>query len=486
MMRRFVAVLGLALIVVLAGCERGETPTDVDTQRARADRQAPVAVNVVLDGQADREMLRELSRHGRVTGQIEEIDAVFLVGEQGALDAIRDLDFVRAAGLNAERSAGPPRPPLPIQDFAAGLNTWDLDAVNVTDLGGGRVPPFQQAGGFTGEGVYVGVLDTGLLDSWRHYFPVERIATEYARSFTGGGALNAGNVASQPNKWEHDVSGHGTHVTSTILGYNLDGVPINGVAPRATVIPVKVLNQGGFGWSAMIARGIVHIANLKAGPLSAHPVIINMSLGGPTLDPVEQAAIDFAIANGVIVVAAAGNFGDADDPADRGMAFPGAYPPVISAGAAGWIGEWGGAGSPTPDFSWWVTGDVPDPTSAADFYVTEFSSREMAGQDLDVVAPGSWVVGPFQLDLGHIGYFFLGGTSMASPHVAGIAALMAQKDGSLTAADAESILESTAVPLPAGSRTILNPDGSTRTVSWGTDATGSGIAVADAAVGAVP
>ena len=58
-----------------------------------------------------------------------------------------------------------------------------------------------------------------------------------------GGGGEVGYVSSQPNKWEHDQNSHGTHVTSTILGYSLLGTPVNGVAPMAKVIPVKVLNQ---------------------------------------------------------------------------------------------------------------------------------------------------------------------------------------------------------------------------------------------------
>ena len=104
------------------------------------------------------------------------------------------------------------------------------------------------------------------------------------------------------------------------------------VRRRATIIPVKVLGNGGFGWSSVVARGITYIADLKAGPLAGHPVVINMSLGGPELDAVEQAAIDYAISKGVIIVAAAGN------EAEAGMSYPGAYRPVISAGSFGWVG----------------------------------------------------------------------------------------------------------------------------------------------------
>ncbi len=69
--------------------------------------------------------------------------------------------------------------------------------------------------------MYVAILDTGLLPTWRQYFPQERIATQYAKAFGGGGQDN-GNVPELPNKWEQDVNSHGTHVTSAILGYSVE------------------------------------------------------------------------------------------------------------------------------------------------------------------------------------------------------------------------------------------------------------------------
>ncbi len=63
-----------------------------------------------------------------------------------------------------------------------GLSTWDQDAINVTDFGFNN-----RQVAYDGTGVYVAVLDTGLVDSWRQYFPQERIAEEYGIAFGGGG-----------------------------------------------------------------------------------------------------------------------------------------------------------------------------------------------------------------------------------------------------------------------------------------------------------
>ena len=95
---------------------------------------------------------------------------------------------------------------------------------------------------------------------------------------------------------------------------------------------------------------------------------------------------------------------------------------------------------------------MPEGPDADDFYITDFSSRALPGQDLDVAAPGSWVRGPYQTNSGQLSWYFLGGTSMASPHVAGIAALMAQKHPSLTCAEAEDILEASSVYLAPAAR----------------------------------
>jgi subtilisin family serine protease len=456
-MKRSIAIFA-ALIMVLSLVVATASAATVKT----------IGINVVLTN-ITTARLEKLGEFGKVLNKLPAIDAVTMRALETNLPAIRALPFVVAATPDARRN-GAPVDAVAATDFTDGLSTWDLDAVNVTDFGFDN-----RQVDYDGSGVYVAVLDTGLLDSWRQYFPEERIAEEYAISFGGGGG-EAGWVSTQPEKWQHDQDSHGTHVTSTILGYNLRGNPVNGVAPMATVIPVKVLNQNGSGWSSVIARGIVYVADLKAGVLADYPVVINMSLGGTMLDAVEKAAIDYAIDKGVIIVASAGNRGT------EGMGYPGAYEPVISVAASGYIGEW----YPAAGGAWWYLMNVAEPTNPAQFYITDFSSRQKTGQDLDVAAPGSWIVGPYQVNSGQLSYYFLGGTSMASPHVAGIVALMTQKDPLLTALEAEDILTSTAIYLAPGCRTLYTSAGTTEEVCWDADATGSGLATADAALDAIP
>jgi hypothetical protein len=456
------------LFLFITSCQKSlqepqaTSASDLQKRSGNTSSGAQAGINIVLNRPVTDAIIKELNTYGTVRDVLSQIKGLTLVTSGDKLAVIKNLPYVRSANFDAERM-GAPLDGVAVSDFTGGINTWNLDAINVTNFGAGRTIEKD------GAGVYIGVLDSGFPDSWRQYIPQERVAVQYATSFGGGGA-NVGNVSEQPNKWEHDQASHGISTTSIILGYQFGSTLVNGVAPKSTVIPVKVLNQNGAGWSSVIARGIVYIADLKAGALSNSPVVINMSLGGPVQDALETAAIDYAISKGVIVVASAGN------EAEQGMSYPAAYAPVISAGSFGWINQW-----TTP--TWWRTLDVADPTKASDFFIADYSSRPKAGQDLDVVAPGEWVVTPFQENSGQLSYFFVSGTSASSPHVAGIVALLLQQKSSLTAAQAEAALEAAAIPIPAGSRSVIDPfTGSPTTISWGADAAGSGLITADAAL----
>jgi subtilisin family serine protease len=441
---------------------------------------------------------------------------------------------------------------------AGGNETWDSDQINVENVSQ------------TGAGVYVAVLDTGLVPEWKDYFPDARVAQELGKGFYQSVNFKAKNsdpcgVSIETGALREvsfigsRTSAHGTHVASTIIGFNyrsntdaaqgypLPAIQVRGIAPNATIIPVRVLadyqvpalpkcdnpdteqqTSINFGTDGMVSAGIDYVTSLARGTLAGKRIVINMSLGDTVKSDQIEAAIDRAIAAGVVVVASAGNEGEA------GMGWPGAYPQVISAGSSGWTGEWldDGASGNAPANGvryrmFWLqdtnggltpplnpgSGDVADPTAAGDVYVSDFSSREKAGQDLDVLAPGSWVRGPFASDPGynHLPYwskgigdllghnqgnfFYVGGTSMASPHVAATAALMLEKNDGLTSAQIETIMEGSALSIGAGSRQVWDPfhvdangnaDPSFVTMSWGTDATGAGLLQSDAAVAATP
>jgi subtilisin family serine protease len=442
---------------------------------------------------------------------------------------------------------------------AGGNHTWDSDQIDIENVSQ------------TGAGVYVAILDTGLVPNWKDYFPDDRVAEELGVGFSQAvdmtiaknnceltlnpkGAVKAGSFIGSRS------SSHGTHTASTVIGYNyysntdavqgfpLPAVQVRGIAPNATIIPVKVLGDYqiparpactdlpaaekgsqtiNFGTDGMVAAGIDYVTSLAQGQLAGKRIVINMSLGDTVKADIIEQAINRAIAAGVIVVASAGNEGEA------GMGWPGAYPQVISAGASGWTGEWlddGASGNPPADGfryrMFWLqdtnggltpplnpdSGNVAEP-GIGDVYVTDFSSREKAGQQLDVLAPGSWVRGPFPGVPGynHLpfwshgksdifgknpgNFFYVGGTSMAAPHVTAVAALILEKNPSRTQAQVESILKGSAAPIAAGSAQVWDPfhvdadgngDPSFVTFSWGADATGAGLLQADGAIAATP
>jgi subtilisin family serine protease len=464
-------MLAVAAVLAIGACNDQQEPnTGNNPGPELASTGGTIGINVVLKAPATAADRTELAKYGTLLDEIAELNAIRLRARESQLSAIQALAFVKAATPDAARNAIP-IDAVAAEDFLAGANAWDQDAINVTNFGAGRTLPAQ----YTGEGVNVAILDTGLLPTWRQYFPQERIREEYAIQF-GGGGQDQGTVVTHDDGWENDTDSHGTHVTSTILGYQFGGGTFNGVAPLARIIPVKVLNQNGSGWSSAIARAIEYVTELKTGALSGAPMVINMSLGGGSPDALEQEAIDKAVAAGVIIVASAGNNGDG------GMGWPGAFANVISAAASGWNKQFvncAAADQPSNAGSWWRSCDYPENTSQ--LYMANFSARPKAGQDLDVVAPGAWVVGPYQTNQSNRpSFFYLSGTSMASPHVAGIVALMAQQNTALTAAQAEYTLQRKATPLAAGCATVIRED---EEQCWPASATGSGFITATAALG---
>jgi Subtilase family len=379
---------------------------------------------------------------------------------------------------------------------------------------------------YDGSGVWVAVLDSGFYPNWRDYFDTNSVLTQYASAFV------AANGNQNDNQWEVGSDPHGMATAATIVGYrfvddtNEGGwgqgyatgsagtYSVPGVAPGAQVIPIKVCEPVGCFGSAINA-GVDYVTSLK----KAHPnqpIVINESLGGSQLDATEKAAIDAALKAGVVIVASAGNEGDA------GMGFPGAYEPVIGVGAGGWVDQW----NQYPDKKWWLD-DVPE-TGVNQVYITGFSSRQKAGQYLDVISTGRYLLLPYpcanlykdgqvtsatnhrtcaskatpdNAQSAPFQYLFISGTSFSAPTIAGVVALMLDKKGSLSNADAtfgtlnnpaswgpgslEKLLENSATPIQPGSVVVTHRTGDPLTETWGSDATGHGWVFVDDALAAV-
>jgi subtilisin len=200
---------------------------------------------------------------------------------------------------------------------------------------------------------------------------------------------------------------HGTHVAGTIAAID-DGDGVVGVAPGARLWAVKVLNKRGSGYSSWIIAGIDWVA-ANAGTIE----VANMSLGGAGFSQAEYDAIQGAVNAGVAFAVAAGNEDD-----DANNYSPGGFDNVLSVSAlADFNGLPGGGAAPT------CRTDVDDT-------LADFSNW---GPEVDIAAPGVCILSTYPLEKGEYGT--ISGTSMASPHVAGVLALLASSNNPANATD---------------------------------------------------
>jgi serine protease len=232
-----------------------------------------------------------------------------------------------------------------------------------------------------GKGVVVAVLDTGI--AYEDYDDFRQVPDLKGVTFTEG--YDFVNLDRHAN----DDHGHGTHVAGTIAQATDNGEGVAGVAFGATLMPVKVLDHFGGGTTAQIADAIRWAADHGAR-------VINMSLGGGGRSAVMEKAVEYARKQGAVVVCAAGNGG-------RGVVeYPAAYPGSVAVGAVG------PGGARAPYSSWGKELDLTAPGG-------DKSQGEGAGVVQNTIDPQ---------DVSRAVYASYQGTSMATPHVAGVAALL--------------------------------------------------------------
>ncbi|MGJ7451071.1 S8 family serine peptidase [Aquipuribacter sp. MA13-6] len=199
-----------------------------------------------------------------------------------------------------------------------------------------------------------------------------------------------------------DRDGHGTHVAGVVAAVPGNGIGVVGLAPGSQVLPLRVLDENGEGYSSDVADAVVEAALYGVD-------VINLSLSSDYDDPWVAEAVEYALGEGVVVVAAAGNAGDVGNP----VQYPAATAGVIAVAAS----------------------DIDD-------RVPSWSSRHPY---VAVAAPGDEIVSTV-LDGG---YDWYSGTSMATPHVAATAALLRSASPTASVASIRRALTCTAVDIEA-------------------------------------
>ncbi|MHC4309598.1 MAG: S8 family peptidase [Planctomycetota bacterium] len=269
-----------------------------------------------------------------------------------------------------ERSCYPDVPP-------AQMRPWGVMKVN----GGFRL------GG--GEGMTVAVLDSGV---YKDHLDLKANVVD-CKDATKRGIRDGCR----------DDNGHGTHVSGTIVADGGDDrLGIVGVAPKAKLMAIKVCDKSGRCWGDNVAAGIFYAVDNGAN-------IISMSFGGYSADSVVEPAIAYAVSNGVLVVASAGN----DGPDVGSIDYPAAYAEVIAVGACDYPEN-------VPD---WSSRGVND----GDYVIEE--------REVEFAAPGHTIESTYNDGC----YTYMDGTSMAAPHISGLAALLWQDTAEATRSYLQSI-----------------------------------------------
>jgi subtilisin family serine protease len=293
----------------------------------------------------------------------------------------------------------------------------------------------------TGAGVTVGVIDSGVTSTHQAF---GRCAT-----FLGCPKFVAGIDLVRGDTDPDDENGHGTHVASTVAGVGL----LPGVAPDARLLIAKVLDARGEGSSSTLIQSLDWMMDPNGDDaFGDRAQVINLSLGGEIGDPNDpmSRAVDEAVAAGIVVVVAAGNSGPQSD-----IGWPGTARRAITVGATAGtdvITFFSSEGPATRRRYGWNSNFLPAETiQKPDLLAPGFdicAARGSRGPATEDQPGGRTCVSPE--------YVALSGTSMATPLVAGVVALLRQLDPGASPGIIKTALKADAVPVNQR-QTLSNP-----------------------------
>lgn len=256
-----------------------------------------------------------------------------------------------------------------------------------------------------GKNIVVAVIDTGVSDGEHSAKRVPDLANT---------CIMQGYNFVNDNTDAYDGHGHGTHVAGTIAQSTNNGIGVAGIAPQSCILPIKVLSDEGSGTAADIADGIYFAVDAGAQ-------VINLSIGSTTPSPVIALAVKYAADHNVFLACAAGNS------SKNIINYPAGHPGCHAITAVDKNGELA-----------WYSSHGESSEGAKVFLAAP------GGDTRDGIDGGIWQDTIDPEDITKHGYFPFQGTSMASPHVAGIAALVMSNLDHYDLSDIEKILANTA------------------------------------------
>ncbi|MFG2603424.1 S8 family serine peptidase [Streptomyces sp. NPDC048514] len=356
-------VVGTALYV--SPVAHAERPAEGTVYGLDAEGAVAGSYIVLLDRQASRDEKKELA--AEYGGEVNRTYG-------SAVDGFSAGDLTRT---EAKRLAADPAVAKVVQNKKFHIDatqdappSWGLDRIDQKDTTGDGEYAYPDK---AGEGVTAYVIDTGVRISHKDF----------------GGRAGYGFDAVDKDESADDGNGHGTHVAGTIAG------TAHGVAKKAKIVAVRVLDDNGSGTTEQVVAGIDWVTANHKGPSVA-----NMSLGGG-VDPALDAAVAKAIASGVTFAVAAGN-----ESADAKNSSPARVPEALTVAS-----------------------------STKDDAQSDFSDF---GSVVDLYAPGSDITSDWNDS--DQGTKTISGTSMATPHVTGAAAVYLAAHPDATPAQVASAL----------------------------------------------